>query len=121
MLILAVALLVALGVWLLAGRGRTVHPVVRTAALAGAVLGAAAVASRAGPVASALAAAIALTLGLWLRGGGGGGGGGGPGPPGPPDPDPGSGRSADLPAEVLDPDALDCARAEWERELSRRG
>ena len=64
-----------------------------------------------------------MALGVWLglRGRGDDRGDDGPDVPDPPDPDPGPGERADLPPEVLDPEAFDRARAEWEQELPKRG
>lgn len=123
MLVLLFAL-VALLVWLLFVRGRPVASRVQRGVLAGAVaVVAAALAVRAGPAATGatlVLAAVALALWLRLRGGGDDPGDDGPDPPDGPDPDPGPGRERELPRDVLDVDAFDRARAEWERELPRR-
>ena len=82
------------------------------------------IAIRSGPrgIIAFTVAAVAFGIWLGLRGRGGDDrGDDGPDVPDPPDPDPGPGQRADLPPEVLDPEAFDRARAEWERELPKRG
>ena len=116
MLILALAIL-ALLVWLVVKRReRPIDPIVVRAALwcAVAFVGAA-VALRAGPVAAGLYVGAVMALVVWLRmrGRDDGPGDDGPDPPDEPDPDPGSGQ-------VLDVDAFDRARSEWERGLPSR-
>ena len=121
--ILALAF-VALLVWLVVKQGRPVHPAVRTAGLMFLIACAAGVAFRTGPRGILVFAIALLAFGVWLglRGRGGDDrGDDGPDVPDPRDPDPGPGQRADLPPEVLDPDAFDRARADWERELPKRG
>lgn len=122
MLIVASAIF-ALVVWFSAKRGWLDHPFARAAGLVFLIACVAAIALRAGPLGAAVFATVAVTLGIWwaLRGRGDDPGDDGPDPPDPPDPGPGPGKRAALPAEVLDPDAFDRARAEWERELPKRG
>ena len=120
--ILALALL-ALLVYLVVKRGR-VHPVVRVGSLVLLLAFCAGIAIRSGPrgILAFVIAVIAFGIWLGLRGRGGDDrGDDGPDMPDPPDPDPGPGQRADLPREVLDPEAFDRARAEWERELPKRG
>ena len=120
--ILAVAIVVLL-VWLLVGRTRPVHPFVRAAGLACLSLCAAAVALRAGAVGTAVVATAAMMLGLWLGQRGRGGddrGDDGPDQPPPVDPDPGAGRRAEPSAGVIDAEAFDRARADWDRDLGNR-
>ncbi len=123
MLILALAV-VTLVVWLLVKRGRPVPPFVRAAALGFVIACAAAVALRAGPVGTAVFATAAVTLGVWLGQRGRGGdddGDDGPDPPDANDPNPGAGQRAEPPTDVLNPQAFDRARAEWDLELPKRG
>lgn len=119
--ILALAV-VALVAWLVVRRGRPIHPSLRVAGAACVVVAAAVVALRAGPLGTAVAVTAAVTLGLWLRhrGRDDDGGDDGPDPTDPVDPQAGPGSRAKLPAEVIDPEAFDRARAEWDRELQRR-
>jgi len=123
MLILALAIF-TLAVWLFVKRGRPVHPAARAAGLAFLIVCAAVVALRAGPVGTAVFATAAVLLGVWLSLRGRGGDDhrdDRPDAPDPPDPDPGSGERAELLGGVLDPEAFDRARGEWERELPKRG
>jgi hypothetical protein len=120
--ILALALL-ALLVWFVVKRGQ-VHPIVRSAGLVILIAFVAGIAIRSGPrgIIAFTVAAVAFGIWLGLRGRGGDDrGDDGPDMPDPPDPDPGPGQRADLPPEVLDPEAFDRARAEWERELPKSG
>jgi hypothetical protein len=115
---------VALLVWLVVKRG-SVPPAARTAGLVTfGVVCAAPVAIRAGPRGILVFAVGLVALGVWLALRGWGGDDrrdDGPDVPDPPEPDPGPGQRVDLPPEVLDPEAFDRARAEWERELPKRG
>ena len=120
--ILALALL-ALLVWFVVKRGQ-VHPIVRSAGLVILIAFIAGIAIRSGPRGIIAFTIFAVAFGIWLglRGRGGDDrGDDGPDVPDPPDPDPGPGQRADLPPEVLDPEAFDRARAELERELPKSG
>ena len=119
MLILAGAI-VALLVWLGLRRKQPTDSVaLRVGAVCLIAVIAAALAVRGGPVATALILVTGGALLMWWRlrrRGGDDPGDDGPDPPDPPDPDPGPGARAD----VLDVEAFDRARADWERELPRR-
>jgi len=123
MLVLVLGIASVTVIWLLfVKREKPVGPVVRwTGGAAGIVFVGIVATLRAGLLAGLLVVAAGSVL-LWLSMGGfgGGGGGDGPDPPPEPDPDPGPGERADLPAKLLDPEAFDRARAEWERELPKR-
>lgn len=115
--ILALAV-VAIVAWLVVRRGRPIPPFARVAGAACVVVAAAVVALRAGPLGTAVAVAAAVTLGLWLghRKRDDDGGDDGTDPPDPVDPPAGPGSRVKL----IDPEAFDRARAEWDREPQRR-
>jgi hypothetical protein len=125
MLILALGIVATALTVLLAKREQPVGPVVRWVGGAlGIVCLGLLVTMRAGPLVGLLVVGVGSFV-LWLSMGGGGGG-DGPGDDDPdpapvPDPDPGPGERADVPAGSLDREAFDRARAEWERELPKRG
>ncbi len=125
MLVLALAIAVMSMVWYFAVRKPRVDPAIRRAGVACAIFCVAvAVALRAGPVAGVLLVVTVASLVLWLRMRGRGGddpGDDGRDPPSGPEPDPGPDGDDALRPELLDPDAFDRARAEWERELPKRG
>jgi hypothetical protein len=124
MLILALAIVLGSLTWLVVKRTGDVDPVVRRAAIACAIacVGVA-IALRAGLAPGLFIVAVAL-IAVWLRArradGGDGPGDDGPDPPDEPEPDPAP-RAGLRPESSLDEDALDQARAEWERELPKRG
>ncbi len=108
--------------WLFVKREKPVGPVVRWVGGAAGIVVLGLVATlRAGPLVGLAVVAVGSLL-LWLTMFGTGGDGpddGGPDPPPKPDPDPGHGARPELPARLLDPEAFDRARAEWERELPK--
>jgi hypothetical protein len=116
--------LVALLVWLFVRRKQPVESVaVRAGVVCAVALIAAALAVRGGPAATGavlLASAAGFALWLRMRGAGGDDPGDGPDPPDEPEPDPGPTQCVDPPVDLLDAEAFDRARAEWERELPRR-
>jgi hypothetical protein len=123
MLILALGIVAISLMVLFAKREQPVGPVVRWVGGAVGIVGLGLlVTTRAGPLMGLLVVGVGSVV-LWLSTGGGGDG---PGdddsdPPPVPDPDPGPGERADVPAGRLDREAFDRARAEWERELPKRG
>jgi hypothetical protein len=124
MVVLALGIVsVSLIWWFFVKRERPVGPVVRYVGSAVGIVCLGLVTTLRGGLLAGLLVVAAGSFLLWLSMGGfggGGGGGDGPDPPPEPDPDPGSGKRVDLPAEVLDREAFDRARAEWERELPKR-
>jgi hypothetical protein len=111
-------------VWMKQARGAAAPPL--GTVVSWSILGAgAALALRFGPLPLRLVvfAALVGSLAVWLRRRGGGGRGPGDDPPDAPDPDPDPGDHAKPRPEdeLLDRDAFDLARAEWERELPKRG
>lgn len=123
MAIVALLIVAVAFVWIITKR--TPSAAARRAAISWAILAVgAALALRSGPLPVRLLVIAALVVGfaVWLRRRGGGGGGGGDDPPAPdPEPDPGDHAKPRPEDELLDRDAFDVARAEWERELPRRG
>lgn len=125
MLILALGIVAMSLMVLLAKREQPVGPVVRwVGGAVGIVCLGLLVTTRAGPLAGLTVVGVGSVV-LWLSMGGGGGGDGpgddDPDPPPVPDPDAGPGERADVPAGRLDREAFDRTRAEWERELPKRG
>ena len=122
MFILALLIVALPLVWIF--MKRTPSAAARRAGVSWAIIGlGAALALRFGPLPMrllALAAIVGVGFAVWMRRRGGGGGGGGDDPPAPdPDPDPGDHAKPRPEDELLDRDAFDVARAEWERELPR--
>ena len=124
MLILLLLVVMASLIWLFAIRKQPVTPALRRVGIGFAVaFVCAALAVRAGP-AVGLALVTVVLVAVWLRlrrRGDDGPGDDGRDPPSGPEPDPDPGPQASLRPERLDQDAFDRARAEWERELPKRG
>jgi chromate transport protein ChrA len=122
MVVVALLIVVVVLVWIF--MTRTQSAAARRAGISWAIIGlGAALALRSGPLPLRLLVVAALVVGfaVWLRRRGGGGGGGGDDPPAPdPEPDLGDHAKPRLEDELLDREAFDVARAEWERELPRR-
>lgn len=113
----------ALLVWLVVKGERPAPVVLRIAGIAVLIVCAMAVAWRAGPLGAAALATAAVALGVLIsrHQRGDDRGDDGHDPPDAPDPDPGPGHGAEPPAGLLETEAFDRARAEWERELPKRG